>query len=387
MPFAVADRKTEPSSDSARRRRPPPTSRRPAPATSDGHQSPVSPVMTTAPSEAGGHVGRAHAPRRPRSARAGTGVRPSGRTMSGCSSPRSASPRAAPSVRKTASTTPRNSVPNIASPRIVAPASVGGVDPRPRCRRSRRRPRTARCSPTSTARRRPRVRRDDDGEDPPAQALAQRVAGDDERDARSCAVADRLPGRRPRGSSARPARRRSRSPSATSRATSRRHVVARGGREAPHAAGRLDLDALRAAQLVGRPRGDEPARVDDRHAVAHALDLAEQVGVEQHGHAAARAAPPAARAPCGARRGPARSWARRAAAAAGSPTSAWAIPRRCCMPLDIVSMRRSRAVGRPTSSSSSARSAGTAGRARQRWCSSSSSSAVAQPGKRNSSAR
>ena len=42
---------------------------------------------------------------------------------------------------------------------------------------------------------------------------------------------------------------------------------------------------------------------------------------------------------------------------AGCPTSACAIPRRCCMPFDIVSMRRSRASVRPTSSSSSARSA------------------------------
>ena len=51
-------------------------------------------------------------------------VRPSGRTTSGCRSPRSASPRTAPSVRNTASTQPRKSVVNIARPSSVDPVST-----------------------------------------------------------------------------------------------------------------------------------------------------------------------------------------------------------------------------------------------------------------------
>src|SRR5258706_307956 len=62
--------------------------------------------------------------------------RPTGRTTSGWSSPRSASAETTPSVRNTASTTPRNNVANIASPTRNAPAkgrestgpSCGGRD-------------------------------------------------------------------------------------------------------------------------------------------------------------------------------------------------------------------------------------------------------------------
>jgi hypothetical protein len=50
--------------------------------------------------------------------------RPTGRTTSGWSRPRSASPETTPSVRKTARTTPRKSVANIASPSRKAPAKV-----------------------------------------------------------------------------------------------------------------------------------------------------------------------------------------------------------------------------------------------------------------------
>ena len=55
--------------------------------------------------------------------------RRTGRTSSGCSSPRSASPRTAPSVRNTARIVPRNSVANIASPCTVAPATVRASTP------------------------------------------------------------------------------------------------------------------------------------------------------------------------------------------------------------------------------------------------------------------
>jgi hypothetical protein len=71
----------------------------------------------------------------------------------------------------------------------------------------------------------------------------------------------------------------------------------------------------------------------------------------------------------------------------GPPTSACAMPRRCCMPFDIVSTRRAAASRRSTSSSSSARSAAPPRDPARRWCRISSSSAVVQPGKRNSSAR
>ena len=50
----------------------------------------------------------------------------------------------------------------------------------------------------------------------------------------------------------------------------------------------------------------------------------------------------------------------------GSPTSAWAIPSRCCMPFDIAPTLVSRASASPTSSSSSARSPRPASRARER---------------------
>ena len=50
----------------------------------------------------------------------------------------------------------------------------------------------------------------------------------------------------------------------------------------------------------------------------------------------------------------------------GSPTSAWAIPRRCCMPFDIASTRVARASLSSTSSSSSRALAGTAARAGER---------------------
>jgi len=50
---------------------------------------------------------------------------------------------------------------------------------------------------------------------------------------------------------------------------------------------RFKLDAARAGQLCGRPRGDELAAEQDRDAVADELDLREQVRVEQDGDATA----------------------------------------------------------------------------------------------------
>ena len=57
--------------------------------------------------------------------------------------------------------------------------------------------------------------------------------------------------------------------------------------EALRAGRRLDLDAVRARELVRAALGQQLAAVDDRDAVADLLDLAEQVGVQQHGDAAA----------------------------------------------------------------------------------------------------
>ena len=71
----------------------------------------------------------------------------------------------------------------------------------------------------------------------------------------------------------------------------------------------------------------------------------------------------------------------------GLPTRAWAIPRRCCMPLDIASTRRADSSARPTRPSRSARSAAPPLDPARRWWSTRTSSALAQPGKRNSSAR
>ena len=106
----------------------------------------------------------------------------------------------------------------------------------------------------------------------------------------------------------------------------------------------------------------------------------QQVRVQQHARRRGRAAPRAARARCAGRRGRARSSARRAAAAAATPISACAMPSRCCMPFDIVPMRRSRASASPTSSSSSARSAAPPADPARRWWRSSSSSADAPVG-------
>ncbi len=71
----------------------------------------------------------------------------------------------------------------------------------------------------------------------------------------------------------------------------------------------------------------------------------------------------------------------------GSPIMAWAIPRRCCMPFDIAPTRRWAASVSPTAASRRSRSCRPPVAPASRWCMASSSSALSQSGKRNSSAR
>ncbi len=61
-----------------------------------------------------------------------------------------------------------------------------------------------------------------------------------------------------------------------------RRLFARGVREPPRPVRRLDLHPAVAAELARRARPDQLAASDDRHAVAHELDLRQQVRVEQH---------------------------------------------------------------------------------------------------------
>ena len=65
-----------------------------------------------------------------------------------------------------------------------------------------------------------------------------------------------------------------------------RGVLAAGAGEDARAGARLHLHAARPGEVRGRARGHHLAVVDDRHAVAHELDLRQQVGVEQHADAA-----------------------------------------------------------------------------------------------------
>src|SRR2546425_12281459 len=60
-----------------------------------------------------------------------------------------------------------------------------------------------------------------------------------------------------------------------------RHVLTVRVWKAPRAVCGLDLDAPGTAKLVRRTRGDDPPVVDDHDTVADALDLGEQVRVEQ----------------------------------------------------------------------------------------------------------
>ena len=181
MPLAVLDEQ-RPSRRARARRSPRP---RP-PVSSAGTISPVRPPVDE---PVGDHhrreededrVDRRTRPPRPRSARAAASRARSGRTIIGCSSPRSASPRTAFKVRKTARIAPRKSVANIDRPSIVAP----------RRRSRRRRPlkcplelvdlawRPARRRAPYSTRKRDREQRDDD-EHAPAHRLAQREPRDD----------------------------------------------------------------------------------------------------------------------------------------------------------------------------------------------------------------
>jgi hypothetical protein len=65
------------------------------------------------------------------------------------------------------------------------------------------------------------------------------------------------------------------------------HVLAPGVGEAADPVAGLHLDPARARELGRRPARHYPAADQDRHAVAHQLDLAEHVGAEHHRHPAA----------------------------------------------------------------------------------------------------
>src|SRR5581483_6727459 len=61
-----------------------------------------------------------------------------------------------------------------------------------------------------------------------------------------------------------------------------RRVRAARALEQAHALVRLDLDPARAGELGGRPRGGDAPVEEDDDAIAHELDLAQQVRVEEH---------------------------------------------------------------------------------------------------------
>ena len=89
------------------------------------------------------------------------------------------------------------------------------------------------------------------------------------------------------------------------------------------------------ASSAGVPSRDDPAADEDRDAVAHQLDLAEQVRARAHGDAARRGARGAGRGRPAGRPGRGRWWARPASAGAASPPAPARCPSRCCMPLDM----------------------------------------------------
>jgi hypothetical protein len=92
----------------------------------------------------------------------------------------------------------------------------------------------------------------------------------------------------------------------------------------------------RRGELVRAPGGHDAALVDDDHPVADELDLGQQVGVEEDGDAApAQLLQDLAHGPPAGGIQRARRLVR--SSTCGEPTSDWAIPRRCCMPLDIAS--------------------------------------------------
>ncbi len=128
IPLAVEDRTTEPASDSAHTIATAAASSIAGSSTRSGHQPPATQMITAASRNTvttyAAQTTEAAAQRASSSAR-----RDTGRTSSGCSSPRSASPRTAPSVRNTARTVPRNSVANMFRPSSVAPAMTSASTP------------------------------------------------------------------------------------------------------------------------------------------------------------------------------------------------------------------------------------------------------------------
>jgi hypothetical protein len=119
MPFAIAERKTEPRSESATRTVMAPASSRAGWKIRSGHH-PVTPCVIksaavyTTPTYA--EQASPAATNRP----ARTAVRPTGRTTSGCKRPRSASPRTTACVKKMARTVARKSTANMERPKSVA---------------------------------------------------------------------------------------------------------------------------------------------------------------------------------------------------------------------------------------------------------------------------
>ena len=214
-------------------------------------------------------------------------------------------------------------------------------------------------------------------EDPPAQRLPQRVAGDD-RETRSPAVAaDERRGRRPRGRRARRGRRRSarRPPPARRRAAARRRGAAVGNAADPSAVststprGRASSPGVPAATTC--PRSRITTRSQTSSISESRCELSSTATPRR---ASSSSSSRTVRRPAGSSAlvGSSSSSSR------GDPTSAWAIPSRCCMPFDIVSTRRARARprGRRARAAPSRSAAPPADPAR-RWCSSSTSSAPA----------
>ena len=300
--------------------------------------------------------------------------------MSGWSSPRSASPRTAPSVRNVASTAPRKRIANIARPSTVAPASVVAARRRTRCRRTP-------LDVLEQLGRAPRVEREEDDaqhehddEDAAAQRLAQRVGGDDasrdrldvdvlERRAQHAHLEDLLAGGDEVGDDP-------------------RRVLAPGALEEPRPGRGLDLDAARARELArarprrrrgrGRrsPRGRRRARPRESRCEFSSTDWPRRRSSTSSSRTMRR--PTGSSALVGSS----------SSSSGGRPTSA------CAMPEPLLHALRHR-LDAPVARVGQADELEQLGRARprrrpsrsSRWCSSSTSSARAQPGKRNSSAR
>ncbi len=163
--------------------------------------------------------------------------------------------------------------------------------------------------------------------------------------------AHRRVGRRPR----RRRRRSSRSPVARRRAWPRASALARRRRARPRSARRARTRG--GEQVADAPHVAQLAAEDHAHAVAERLHVGEDVGREEDG---------LARGACSSRMrsrtslrpmGSSPLIGSSSTTKAGSPTSAWAMPSRCCMPFEYLRICRSAASASPTSSSSSSQRA------------------------------